>query len=127
MKPTNLRREPVIITKRRRLTKAEIKDLDKRDGHQCVSCGSTKALQEEHLIPRSIKPDDTIKNVRWMCESCHKPKTTQDRKIIAKTKRVSAKHAGEWRKTKRPLKTRGFVKRVKQKWQSKPFQKRPKK
>lgn len=109
-KLNNLLRPEVEITKRRRLSKAEKKALDERDGHCCVECGVEENLQEEHRIARAIKPDDTIENVRWMCEACHSKKTPKDRKAIAKAKRLSDKLRGADKKPKFKIPSRGFQK-----------------
>jgi len=122
-----LRRERIIIPKRKRLTKVEKFDLDKRDGHACIECGIDRDLQQEHLIARTIKPDDTITNVRWMCAACHAPKTTIDRKIIAKCQRLEKKDRGEVTKKRKSIPSPGFRKDgPKQKFPKRGFQKRVK-
>lgn len=56
----------------------------------------------EHLIPRADGGSDEADNLYPICIPCHKPKTANDVKWIAKGKRVRAKHEGIWQSS-RPM------------------------
>lgn len=42
-----------------------------RDGHSCVNCGSTKALQIDHIEPVSLGGSNEPDNLRTLCRSCN--------------------------------------------------------
>lgn len=42
-----------------------------RDGHKCTVCGSTHALEVDHIIPRAKGGSDTLENLRLLCRSCN--------------------------------------------------------
>lgn len=46
----------------------------KRDGFQCVYCGSKEKLTIDHVIPRSKGGRDSWKNLATACESCNSKK-----------------------------------------------------
>jgi hypothetical protein len=67
-------------------------------GGVCVICG-TKILVgspwiDEHINPREISGDDSMDNRGPAHVFCAKQKTKGDQKLIAKTKRIRAKHLG---------------------------------
>jgi hypothetical protein len=67
-------------------------------GGVCVICG-TKILVgspwiDEHINPREISGDDSMDNRGPAHVFCAKQKTKLDIKLIAKVKRVRAKHLG---------------------------------
>lgn len=47
--------------------------LDKKFGHKCALCGSTVALEVDHIKKRSTTPEmkQNVLNVRYLCEMCH--------------------------------------------------------
>ena len=61
----------------------------------------------EHVIPLAISGDDSDDNLRPAHRACHKPKTRDDAKTIAKAKRVHRKHTGA-HKPKRKMPYRRF-------------------
>lgn len=42
-----------------------------RDGHKCTNCGSTHALEVDHIIPRAKGGPDSLENLRLLCRSCN--------------------------------------------------------
>ena len=72
----------------------------------CHICGGKIHVGEswdlEHIIPLDISGDDTDDNLAPAHVLCHKSKTRDDKKDIAKCNRVSAKHKGAW-KSRNPL------------------------
>lgn len=48
--------------------------MDKR----CVRCGSTKSLEEDHIIPKSRGGTDENCNKRLLCSACHDYRHTRD-------------------------------------------------
>lgn len=70
--------------------------------------GVGEAWEVEHVIPWALTHDDGDGNLRPAHVKCHRVKTTDDVKDIAKVYRMAAKHRGEWPKSKSPLRSRGF-------------------
>jgi 5-methylcytosine-specific restriction protein A len=83
-------------------------------GH-CEGCGmKLKAGQGEydHVIAYEISRDTSISNGQLLCTPCHRGpggKTADDAGIIAKVRRIEAKHRGTWPPSKAPLRSRGFA------------------
>lgn len=46
----------------------------KRDGGQCVRCGSKERLEFDHIVPLSMGGSNTARNVQLLCESCNRSK-----------------------------------------------------
>lgn len=48
--------------------------------HKCLKCGSTKSIEQDHIIPLSRGGGHHIDNVQPLCDSCnnHKHTTSQD-------------------------------------------------
>ena len=42
-----------------------------RDGHRCTRCGSTDALEVDHIQPQSRGGSDDPRNLRVLCRDCH--------------------------------------------------------
>lgn len=78
----------------------------------CYLCegriGIGEAYDIEHVIPWEISRDDSDGNLKLAHVRCHRVKTSDDRKDIAKVQRIEAKHNGTWPKTRSPLKSAGF-------------------
>lgn len=47
------------------------KAVYRRDGYECICCGSTKYLQIHHYCPRSQGGNDTKQNLVCLCSDCH--------------------------------------------------------
>jgi len=42
-----------------------------RDGHKCTKCGSTHAVQEDHIVPVAAGGETTYENLRLLCRNCN--------------------------------------------------------
>ena len=40
-------------------------------GHKCSNCGSTHAVQEDHIIPVAAGGKTTFENMRLLCKNCN--------------------------------------------------------
>lgn len=82
-----------------------------RDGvTYCEGCGAlAKRWQIDHVRPDGLLGEPTIENAQLLGECCYAPKNASDTTIIAKAKRVEARHIGAKRPTG-TLKSRGFSK-----------------
>lgn len=71
-----------------------------RCGGLCEKCSarlSPGKIDYDHIIPDALGGEPTLDNCAVLCRSCHRgagSKTSADVKIIAKAKRVAAKHTG---------------------------------
>jgi 5-methylcytosine-specific restriction protein A len=78
----------------------------------CYLCGGKIQAGEgwdaEHVIAWEISSDDSDDNLRPAHRRCHAPKTAKDAAVIAKLKRMKAKHEGSWPRSRAPLRSRGF-------------------
>src|SRR5262245_33561220 len=86
--------------------------LERQDGMCCVPwCRNSEDLIAEHSTPNALwprKPD------QLMCKSCHKTKTLNDVKAIAKVKRLNGTTSSQYERRKKfgaKLRSRGFDKR----------------
>lgn len=83
----------------------------------CHGCGGLlhpAKYEYDHIIPYFLTQDSSADNCQVLCLPCHRGeggKTADDATIIAKVKRVEAKHNGTWPESKYKLKSRGFQKR----------------
>ena len=89
------------MTRRPRTTLQRAKIFNDHNGicHICEEKidGTREKWELEHVIPYELTRDDSDENLRPAHVSCHKQKTAQDKKDIAKAKRVAAKHTGAHR------------------------------
>lgn len=60
------RREPIPEDVRR--------EVFRRDGGHCVSCGSTELLQFDHVIPIAMGGASTVENLQVLCARCNREK-----------------------------------------------------
>lgn len=84
--------------KRRMSTRRRLQIFTDHDGI-CYLCGGKidgvkEAYDIEHIIPLEISRDDSDENLAPAHKHCHKAKTKDDARDIAKCKRVAAKHTG---------------------------------
>ena len=79
----------------------------------CESCGVLcKRFEIDHIIPDGLTGEPTFENSKLLCTDCHGQKTKKDVKLIAKAKRVEAKHLGVKKNTQK-IQSRGFTKKEK--------------
>src|SRR4029077_12753474 len=83
----------------------------------CEMCGANLGIGKyefDHIIPYFLTQDSSAGNCQVVCIPCHRgegAKTADDAAIIAKVKRVEAKHNGTWPKSPRKMRSRPFRKR----------------
>jgi len=113
---------------RRSLTTLQRARLFEGHGGICYLCGEKikigEAWEDEHIIARELGGSDDWDNRAPAHVGCHKPKTAEDRKLIAKSNRVRANHIGAKQPSR--LRSAGFQKSAPQRTASRPFQKREK-
>lgn len=76
-----------------------------RCGGRCERCGADvgATAQYDHVLPCALGGEPTLSNIECLCKTCHALKTHKtDVPMIAKGKRVRAKHIGA------AVKSRGF-------------------
>ncbi len=56
---------------KRRITAGERRQVWKRAGSQCRNCGSTHALQIDHIQPKALGGSDEAENLRLLCRPCN--------------------------------------------------------
>lgn len=49
-----------------------------RDRHRCVTCGATRDLQVDHIVPVSQGGTEDLTNLRTLCGRCHRSKTANE-------------------------------------------------
>lgn len=87
-----------------------------RCGGNCESCGMRLKAGEaeyDHRIAFYLSRDSSLDNCQVLCRPCHRgvgAKTADDQHIIAKVKRIKAKHEGTFPPSKARLRGRGFAK-----------------
>lgn len=115
----------------------KLKVLEKHGGHAyCAACGFPFALhfiEYDHVHPLALGGEHTVENLRPVCKTCHKAKTSgtgatthgSDIGNISKTRRLEkarkAQEDGEKKakKMKPKIQSRGFDKRFKKKMNGK--------
>lgn len=91
--------EPVpVIPKRKSPTKAQRVRIFDAAGGVCHLCGQPikhgEKWEAEHVKARGRGGADSLTNYKPAHIDCHKPKTVEDVRVIAKTNRTRAKHLG---------------------------------
>ena len=90
------------------LRRARIFDTHGGTCHLCgCKIGVGEAWDVEHIIALEISGDDSDDNLAPAHRSCHRAKTSKDAGMIAKAKRVHAKHIGA-HQPKRAIGSRRF-------------------
>ena len=76
-------------------TKIKVAAFEKCNG-KCQKCGVKilSGAQYDHVLPDWLGGEPTIENCEVLCSPCHRIKTKKDVAMIAKAKRVRAKHIG---------------------------------
>ena len=115
-------REPVPATKRKATTFA-IRNafLESHNDGRCAACRAdiwflALRFEIDHIIPLELGGHEGPRNLQALCIPCHKLKTKDDIKRIAKARRLRRAADPETRKkTKRPIRSRGFDRSLKKK------------
>ncbi len=95
------------MSERKTLTKRQRRDVLFMQKGQCAGCGGEinlakgDAFEIDHATPLAVGGSNDWRNLQALCPDCHAGKTRGDVAMIAKTRRVAAKHAGTWSKRKR--------------------------
>lgn len=92
---------------RRKRTTLQRAALFEKHGGICHLCeeridGTREKWELEHVIAYELTQDDTDENLRPAHVKCHKAKTARDVAMLAKVKRVAAKHQGARPKSQWP-------------------------
>jgi 5-methylcytosine-specific restriction protein A len=69
----------------------------KRANGRCEGCGVRLTVGRfiyDHRIPDQIGGEPTLENCQVLGWCCDKPKTAKDQGVIAKVKRIEARHLG---------------------------------
>jgi 5-methylcytosine-specific restriction endonuclease McrA len=112
--------EPVEIEARRPFRQRDIQRRFYEQGGCCALCPADIAggFIADHRVPRALGGKTNYANLSLLCLACDSAKTfghgqTGDIQRIAKAKRTARKHDPLTRpKTKQPLRSRGFDKRL---------------
>jgi 5-methylcytosine-specific restriction endonuclease McrA len=93
------------MTRRRSMTalrRARIFDAHEGVCHICgLKIAVGDAWDAEHIIALEISGDDSDENLAPAHKDCHRTKTADDAGLIAKARRVHAKHIGAYRPKRR--------------------------
>jgi hypothetical protein len=109
-----------------------VKRATTASGHvACEGCGlvlGKRPYHVDHTKPDAMEVDKrrklTAADGKLLgVECCHKPKTAQDVKVIAKAKRVEAKHLGTKAPPRVPIKSASFTPAEPQRRASRPIDK----
>ena len=94
---------------RRSFTKKQRQTVWDRQEGLCLKCDG---LMEhiDHVIPLELLGKHDISNWQGLCVACHRIKTALDQKLIAKTRRLRKREAGE-RRPRKKIPSRPFPKR----------------
>lgn len=63
-----------VSPKRKAIPAALRRRVYERDGHACVTCGSTDDLSLDHIVPWSQDGPETEDNLQTMCRPCNSSK-----------------------------------------------------
>lgn len=66
----------------------------------------------DHIVPLSMGGEHSEANLQLVCRQAHREKTASEAPARAKADRIRAKHLGIYPRSKRPIQSRGFAKRV---------------
>lgn len=104
--------EAVEIEKRRAFRAQDISIALALQCGRCIDCGCPiPPFEADHDKACGMGGLTTLGNLKLRCpDPCHKAKTRKDKRLIAQAKRREAKHNGTYRKTRRPMRSRGFSK-----------------
>lgn len=88
--------------RRKSLTTRQRLDAVHAGGINCWYCGkplnmARDEIEIDHIVPLALGGAESARNRRGLHVECHRLKTAEDMRQIAKAKRVAAKHAGTWK------------------------------
>lgn len=64
--------EVIVPAAPRMNSEAEVsRQVWKRDQSACTNCGSTYAIQEEHIVPKAAGGKYTLENIKLLCRKCN--------------------------------------------------------
>jgi hypothetical protein len=67
--------EDVLSERSRRIPQSVMDKVWNRDKGSCVTCGSKKNLEFDHIIPFSKGGSNTYRNIQLLCENCNRQKS----------------------------------------------------
>jgi 5-methylcytosine-specific restriction endonuclease McrA len=96
------------MSERRSFTRLQRIDVLHANGGLCHHCGeiintAREKFEIEHVLPIALGGADDFTNTKPIHLHCHRKKTRDDIRKIAKAKRVKAKFEGGFRPAKHPL------------------------
>jgi 5-methylcytosine-specific restriction protein A len=104
------------VSERKHRSARERERLFLLHGGRCHLCGEKirppAAWELEHVIAWELTRDESDENVKPAHVACHKPKTADDIRGIRKADRQRQKHNGAWPKSRRPLRSERFLRKV---------------
>ena len=111
-------REPVQLDARKSMSPARRKRILERSDGVCqrLGCDVRIGLQLDHVIPLALGGKDQDDNIEALCAPHHLAKTKLDVRMIAKAKRIERSINPETRKAKRPIRSRGWDKTKRRKF-----------
>ena len=74
---TSLDPMPYEQTQRKSISKQIRSEVWRRDGAECVQCGSKEQLQFDHIIPVSKGGATTTENLQLLCQACNAKKSNR--------------------------------------------------
>lgn len=96
--------------------KAVIDRLFLKQGGRCAITGrkikAGETTHADHVVPLKDGGENREGNLQLVTVEAHKVKTVEENAARAKERRIRLKHAGLWPKASRPLRSRGFPKRI---------------
>lgn len=84
----------------------------------CEKCGvhlTAGKIDYDHILADWLGGEPTLENCAVLCRSCHRGaggKTAEDAKVIAKVKRVRARHIGAKPPSRRPIGDPRFIRKL---------------
>jgi 5-methylcytosine-specific restriction endonuclease McrA len=73
-----------------RHTDQEWLDLCVEYGHKCPSCGKSKPLTKDHIVPIAKGGTDSIDNIQPLCRSCNSIKGTKTIKYHNRARHIAS-------------------------------------
>lgn len=104
----NAYREEVEVEVRRPFKASDINAIRLLQNDLCAWCPSSLSpFEADHIIPRALGGKTDRANCQLLCVKCHKAKTRNDRRMIAKAERIRRKLSGQVTRH-RAIVSRGF-------------------